>query len=206
MQTVSEIRHHIHAVTQTRKITSAMETVSSARMKKFSVHIPYNNTYYQRLQSVMKDILASSQDVNHPYLLRHRGHRHTYIVIAGDKEMAGSYNANILRMAYEEIRKDPDCNVVTVGIIATRFFKKRGIEPIFDVQGIAQNPTLYNASQLALPVMELFDKDETDEIYVFYTLYAGPDGRPVNAPHKARLLPIRLRDYERSRQRKNCGM
>ena len=197
MQTVSEIRHHIHAVTQTRKITSAMETVSSARMKKFSVHIPYNNTYYQRLQSVMKDILASSQDVNHPYLLRHRGHRHTYIVIAGDKEMAGSYNANILRMAYEEIRKDPDCNVVTVGIIATRFFKKRGIEPIFDVQGIAQNPTLYNASQLALPVMELFDKDETDEIYVFYTLYAGPDGRPVNAPHKARLLPIRLRDYEK---------
>lgn len=87
--------------------------------------------------------------------------------------------------------------MVTVGIIATRFFKAWGIEPIFDVQGIAQNPTLYNASQLALPVMELFDKDETDEIYVFYTLYAGPDGRPVNAPHKARLLPIRLRDYEK---------
>ena len=44
MQNVSEIRHHIAAVGQTRKITNAMQMVSSARMRKFAVHIPYNNT------------------------------------------------------------------------------------------------------------------------------------------------------------------
>ena len=42
MQNVSEIRHHIAAVGQTRKITNAMQMVSSARMRKFAVHIPYN--------------------------------------------------------------------------------------------------------------------------------------------------------------------
>ena len=45
MESVSEIRHHIDAITQTRKITSAMQMVSSARMKKFTRHIPYNNLH-----------------------------------------------------------------------------------------------------------------------------------------------------------------
>ncbi len=196
MQSVSEIRHHINAVAQTRKITSAMETVASARMKKFAVHIPYNNAYFQRLQTTMKDILESSQGVDHPYLRSRRGLRLTYIVIAGDKEMAGSYNANILKMAYAEISKDPGCQVVTVGMIATRFFRRRGIEPQMEVPGVAQNPTLYNASQLALPVMELFDLDKTDEVYLFFTVYSGKNGKAINQPHKTRLLPIRLQDYE----------
>ena len=66
MESVSEIRHHIDAVSQTRKITSAMQMVSSARMKKFTRHIPYNNAYYRKLQTTMKDILESSQEVDHP--------------------------------------------------------------------------------------------------------------------------------------------
>ena len=42
MENVSEIRHHIAAVGETRKITNAMELVSSAKMRKFSGYIPYN--------------------------------------------------------------------------------------------------------------------------------------------------------------------
>ena len=195
MASVSEIRHHIGAVDQTRKITSAMQMVSSARMQKFAVHIPYNNLYFKRLQATMKDILESSQSIEHPYLQRHRGHRHTYIVVAGDKEMAGSYNHNILNKAYEEIKDDPSALVVTVGMIATQFFRKRGIEPEYEVPGAAQDPSLYNATQLALPVMEFFDLDQTDEIYIFFTLYSD-GGNPLIKPMKSRLLPIRLTDFQ----------
>ena len=197
MASVSEIRHHISAVDQTRKITNAMQMVSSARMKKFSGYIPYNAEYFKKLRSTMKDILESSQDVDHAYLRPHRGERRTYIVIAGDKEMAGSYNHNILNMAYEEIRQHPGCYVVTVGQIATHFFRKRGIEPEYEVPGAAQDPSLYNATQLALPVMEFFDQNQTGEIYIFFTLYCGEDGRPVLKPQKSRLLPIRLSDFSR---------
>lgn len=205
MQSVSEIRHHIGAVGETRKITSAMQMVSSARMKKFAVHIPYNNHYFMRLQSVMKDILESSQEVGHPYVSSHRGHRRTFIVIAGDKEMAGSYNSNILHLAYDEIRKNADCHLVTVGCIATAYFRKRGIEPDYEASGMAQNPTLYNARQLAFPVMEFFDLDQTDEIYMFYTLFEGSDGKILNQPRKSRLLPIRLTDFSHFEAESDLG-
>ena len=198
MAGIKEIKQRIESVQQTRKITNAMQMVSSARMRKFAVHIPYNNAYFLRLQSAMKDILESSQGVDHPYLRTHRGHRRAYIVVAGDKEMAGSYNLNILNMAYEEISKQTsDYYVVTVGMIATQFFRKRGIEPEYEVAGIAQDPSLYNATQLAYNVMESFDANRTDEIFIFFTLYCGEDGRPVLEPRKSRLLPIRLTDFQK---------
>ena len=76
----------------------------------------------------------------------------------------------------------PAALVVTVGMIATQFFRKRGIEPEYEVPGAAQDPSLYNATQLALPVMEFFDLDQTDEIYIFFTLYCGEDGHPLISP------------------------
>ena len=205
MQSVSEIRHHITAVEQTRKITGAMQMVASARMKKFAGHIPYNNMYFSRLQSTMKDILQSSKGIDHRYFRDHPGKKPTYIVIAGDKEMAGSYNNNVLNAAYEEIKQHPGCYVVTVGMIATRFFRKRGIEPEYEAPGVAQDPSLYNARQLAYPVMEFFDLDQTDEVYLFFTLYSGENGKMINKPQKRRILPIRLEDFEKVQSSEDLG-
>ena len=196
MQSVSEIRHHIGAVKETRKITNAMQMVSSARMKKFAVHIPYNHDYYKKLQTTMKEILESSQQISHPYLLHHKGHRRTYIVISGDKGMAGSYNSTILNYAYKEIKEKPYSHLITVGITANQFFRKRGMIPTYETAGIAQNPSLYNAQRLADQVMELFDTNQTDEVYIIYTLYAGKNGHVENQPRKNRILPLRLTDFQ----------
>jgi ATP synthase F1 gamma subunit len=129
MQSVSEIRHHIQAVGETRKITNAMELVSSARMQKFSQYIPYNTHYFQRLQSAMKDILDSAAGVSHPYLQHRRGTRRAYIVIAGDKGLAGGYNAAILNFALEEFKGHTVDRLITVGLVADNFFRKKGITP-----------------------------------------------------------------------------
>ncbi len=196
MESVSEIRHHIGAVAQTQKITKAMEMVSSARMKKFAARIPYNIEYFQRMQSIMKDIIQSNSEVNHRYLMQNNGGRRTFIVMAGDKGMAGSYNANVLNMAYEDICKCKEFHLVTVGVIATAFFRKKGIEPEFEAVGLAQNPTLYNATQLATPLMEFFDMGETDEIYLYSTVYEGSDGKIINRARGDRLLPLLLTDFD----------
>ncbi len=196
MESISEIRHHIGAVEQTKKITNAMEKVSSARMKKFADRIPYNMEYFQRMQTIMKDILLSSGEIKHPYLVEHPGPRRTFLVIAGDKGMAGSYNANVLNMAYEAISKCEDYHLITVGVIATAYFRKKGIEPEFEAVGIAQDPSVRSATQLATPLMELFDRDQTDEIWMYYTVYEEADGHVVNRPHKRRLLPLLLENFE----------
>ena len=194
MENVSEIRHHIGAVSETRKITNAMEMVSSARMKKFARHIPYNQVYFEKLQSTMKDILKSSGNISHPYLERHRGHRRAFIVVSGDKGMAGSYNEEILEFAYKEIQRYPGSHIATVGITANEYFRKRGMEPDYEVVGMAQNPSLYNAMALSQEVIDLFDTEQIDEIFIIFTLYSV-HGKVVNRPTMQRVLPIRLTDF-----------
>ena len=103
MPKANEIRHRIGAVEETRKITNAMQLVATARAKKVIPKMEYNQQFLWQVQSVMKDLLLSPHLLEHPYLTWHSHQRRTYIVVSGDKGMAGSYNSNVLHLAWKEI-------------------------------------------------------------------------------------------------------
>ncbi len=193
MQNTNEIRAHIAAVKQTRKITNAMHLVASSRLKKVMSHIEYNNAYFSRVQATMKDILQSSESVTHQYLTGRGGDRRTYIVVAGDKGLAGAYNASVLNLAYETIsqrKEKKETYLLTVGLVATEFFKARGMQPDIETTGAVQDPSLSNARKLAF---DIYDDDLTDEVYIIYTSFYGDT---KNRPVIRRLLPIVRGDYE----------
>ena len=196
MQNANEIRAHIAAVRQTRKITNAMHLVASSRLKKVMSHIEYNNAYFSRVQATMKDILQSSESVTHEYLTGRGGERRTYIVVAGDKGLAGAYNANVLNLAYETIsqrKEKKETYLLTVGLVATEFFRARGMQPDIETNGAVQDPSLSNARKLAFDIFDLYDDDLTDEVYIIYTSFYGDT---KNRPVIRRLLPIVRGDYE----------
>jgi len=188
----TEIRHHIAAVEQTKKITGAMEMVSSNRMKRVMGHIEQNHLYFERVQRMMKEVLQTSKDVSHPYLNERPGGNCCFIVIAGDKGLCGSYNSAVLHMALEKIGERPNHYIVTIGNVAEEFFMSRNMPPDVTLQGIAQDPTLTRARALVREVMRLYDLGMADEIRVVYTSFYG---ETKNMPVDRRLLPIRLDDY-----------
>lgn len=193
MQNTHEIKRHIATVQQTRKITDAMELISSARLKKVLSRMEYNNLYLSRVQSAMKDILISPHPVEHPYLNTGTGKKRLYIVIASDKGMVGSYNSAILNFAYEEIRKcGESCMLFTIGIVAGNFFRSHGLPPDCEMPGLSQDPSLYNARQLTERIVDLYDRHEARSVYVIYTDFSkGNSAKPC----LRRVLPIRISDY-----------
>jgi F-type H+-transporting ATPase subunit gamma len=187
-----EIRHRISAIEQTKKITGAMEMVSSNRMKRVMGHIEQNHRYFEKVQRTMKELLESSKDISHPYLTeRPKGHC-AFIVIAGDKGLCGSYNSAVLQMAREKILEHPDHSIVTIGNTAEDFFLSHNMPPDVTLLGIAQDPTLTRARTLVREIMRFYDLGLTDEIRVVYTSFYGST---KNMPVVRRLLPIRLDDY-----------
>ena len=196
MANPSEIRHHIAAVDQTKKITGAMELVSSTRMKRVMRHIEQNRRYFVSVQRTMKELLVSSQNnVSHPYLCDNcpdTEHHSTFIVISGDKGLCGSYNHNILELALENIKQYKRYSIITIGNTAEEFFRKQGMTPDISLLGIAQDPSLSKARILVREVMELFDSGHTDEVRIVYTSFYG---KTKNTPVVRRLLPILLDDY-----------
>lgn len=193
MQSTNEIRHHMNAVMQTRKITKAMELISSARLQKAMKHIYYNNEYLSRVKSAMKDILASPHPVEHIYLNTGIGKRRLYIVIAGDKGMVGSYNSDVLNFAYNEIAPLDDAMLATIGIVAGSFFRSRGITPDIEIPGLSQDPSLFNARALMEEIIGLYSTDEVRSVYFIYTSFTAES---APKPVLKRFLPIRIHDYE----------
>jgi len=192
MQKANEIREHISAIEQTRKITGAMEMISSNRMRQVMGHIEYNRMYFTYLRRTMKEILISSQDVSHPFLTdRERQHR-TYVVISGDKGFCGAHNSTVLNFALERIKAYPGCGLITMGNTAEAFFHSHDIFPDICLLGIVQDPTLARAREVARELTNLFENEATDEVYVIYTSFYGDTKRH---PVEAHLLPVLPYDY-----------
>lgn len=195
MQNANEIRHHIAAVEQTRKITNAMHLISTARMRKAMKRIEYDHVYFSRVQAAMKDILLSPHPVTSPYLNRRAQGKRLYIVVAGDKGMAGAYNTTVLDFAYRELSALPrdDYELYTVGLVAGTYFRNKGLSPDREVFGLSQNPTMHDARDLVLDLMDQYDNETLRSVYVVYTQHTETiQGVPVTR----RILPIRIHDYE----------
>ncbi len=192
MHNLNEIRQHIRAVSQTRKITNAMYLLSTARMRRAMQHADYNHEYFTRVRTSMRDILARSENITHPYLVENPGERAAFIVIAGDKGLCGGYNENVLNLAYERMRRYKNCFLATIGIVATQYFVKKGITPDREYLGVAQNPTLTDARRIVEQVFESFDEGMMDQVFIVSTRFINT---LIQKPHCARLLPLELEDY-----------
>jgi F-type H+-transporting ATPase subunit gamma len=196
MPKANEIRHHIAAVEETRKITNAMQLVATARAKKVIPKMEYNSIFLQQVQGVMKDLLLSPHLADHPYLTWKSHQRRVYIVISADKGMAGSYNSAVLNLAFREIsekvRRREDMHLISVGLMGESFFRARGVVPDNNLGSVTQDPSLFNARQLALEVLELYDEKQTDQVFLIYTPFRNGTAAP---PIIHRILPIRISDF-----------
>ena len=61
MENISELKQHLHAVTQTRQISNAMYLLSTSRIRKSMQNIDYNLTYMRKLRATMKDIVSKTK-------------------------------------------------------------------------------------------------------------------------------------------------
>lgn len=193
MQSLNEIRQRIHAVEQTRKLTNAMYLVATARMKQALPHVEYDRVYFKKVETAMKDILQYEGFLRHPYLEESPCNHCAYIVVAGDKGMAGDYNSAVLNLAWREISAHPNPHIVTVGVMASRFFRERGVKPDHEVYGISQDPSLENARVMTAWVKELFDNTEVDRVFIIYTAFHSTvSTRPI----LRQLLPLAIPGVE----------
>jgi len=181
------------AIEQTRKITGAMELISSNRMRQVMSHIEHNRRYFTYIRRTMKEILTSSQDVSHPFLIERQSKRSTYMVISGDKSLCGSHNSAVLNFALGRISAKPGSYLITLGHTADSFFHSRGMMPDINFLGIVQDPTLARAREVAMELIKMYEDGLTDEIRVIFTSYYD---ETKCKPVEIRLLPIKLYDYD----------
>lgn len=193
MPDISELKHRIKSIQDTHQITKAMELISIAKMRKAVAKQSFSSVYFDSVRYTLKDIMRHSSDVRNRYTVHRPSNRTAYIVVAGDKGLAGAFNNNVLNLAWEHMQRRPVHYVVTIGQMARAFFESREQQIDLEFTHAITNPTLHDARGIMRDILELYDRNLMDEVYVVFTRMHSTT---VHEPVMVKLLPIEEKDIE----------
>jgi F-type H+-transporting ATPase subunit gamma len=174
-----DIRRRIASVRNTRKITKALELVAGARLRRAQLRIEEMRPYADRMQELMIGTArAASSFRNLPLMERREEQRVGVVVFSGDRGLAGPFNGQVLRRAFElerQLRADGREVVWTVvgrkGASTLRF---RRYEIAAQWAGFVDKPTYHDAQAVAHRVAELYTEHEVDRVVVVYNRFVSP--------------------------------
>ena len=192
MASMGDIRHSIHSISEMEQITRAMHLISTSKMRKAVVKYESNHVHFERVQSALKDILTHTRELVHPYVGESDGGKAAYVVIAADKGMCGGYNHNVLNLALSTMQKSRERYILTVGQEARAFFDRRGYMVDVEFLHVSQNPSLFNARNIAKDILELYENGIMDEVYVVYTKFISVVRQE---PRVLKLLPLSISNF-----------
>ncbi len=173
-ESTRDIKRRIKGITSTKQITRAMEMVSSAKLRKAREQLERSRPYYLTVLDNIQSVLASANNIRHPFLEKRQVKNSLYIILAADRGLAGGYNANIFKLTESEIKNDKDkASLIVVGVRAREYFKRRGYNIVDSFVGINEVPSFSDAQKIAKPALEMFLNKEVDEINLVFTKFVG---------------------------------
>ena len=181
-----EIKNRIRSMESTKQITKAMEMVAASKLRRAQAQVLASRPYFEILYSTINDIVDSNQDFSSPYLQKRPVKKVMYVVIAGDRGLAGGYNSNILKLVEQEI-KGKDAVVLPIGKKAVDFFRSRKVTALTESYAEAASVGIGDCFSVAKQLSKAFLAGEFDEIHVAYTNFVSVLSQ---TPASLRLLPL----------------
>lgn len=187
-----ELRRRISSVQSTKKITRAMELIAATRVVKAMQRADAARPYARRITSVIENLAAGGASVDHP-LLREVEEVKTvgFIVVAGDRGLAGAFNTNPIRAAERQLMahqtEGKDYSLFCVGKKPGAYFRFRNYRVDHSYEGFTADPTYEDARRIAEDVAAAFTSGRVDEVELIYTEFVSMGTQRVSV---RRFLPL----------------
>ena len=187
-----EIKTRIRSMESTRQITKAMEMVASAKLRKAQAQAFDCRPYFETLYGVIWDIVKQSEELSSPYLTVRTGKKAAYVVISGDRGLAGGYNSNVMKLYLAECEgKEPV--VLPLGKKGADYFKHHNIPTMTEAYTVAENVSVGDCFTLAKQLCKGYLNGEYDAVYVVYTNFRSVLSQQ---PECLQLLPLQKKPCE----------
>ncbi len=181
-----EIKNRIRSMESTRQITKAMEMVAASKLRRAQAQVQNSRPYFEVFSETIGDILASNREFSSPFLKQRSGNRVLYIVVAGDRGLAGGYNSNILKLVQANIQ-GREASVLPIGKKAVDFFKARKLPLLTEQYAEAAEVGIGDCFSIAKQLSRAYLAGEYDEIHVAYTNFVSVLSQ---VPDSKQLLPL----------------
>ncbi len=174
---MKDIKRRIKSVKSTMQITKAMELVASSKFRKARDKADSAKVFFDALYDTMWEITAENTTFNSIYFSGREEKTVMFVVIAGDRGLAGGYNANVLKLAQQrinEVAEKSSVVIIPVGKKAVEYFTKRDYKVVAKYENIAENIKINSAKQIGDKIMAAFKNGNVDRVELVYTDYVSP--------------------------------
>lgn len=181
-----EIKNRIRSMESTKQITKAMEMVAASKLRRAQAQVLNSRPYFEILHQTITDISVSNRDFSSQYLKEQPKSKVMYIVIAGDRGLAGGYNSNVLKLVEQQIQGQ-DAEVLPIGKKAVEFFRSRGVRAFTESYAEAADISIGDCFSIAKQLCKAFRSGTYSEIHVAYTNF---ESMLSQSPESMKLLPL----------------
>jgi F-type H+-transporting ATPase subunit gamma len=193
MASLQDIRRRITSVRNTRKITKALELVAGARLRRAQTRIEEMRPYADRMQELMVGTARAASSFRSLALMQRRDEvkRIAIVVVTGDRGLAGPFNGQVLRRAFELEREARANGQEVVWLVTGRkgasTLRFRRYQITGEWAGFADKPTYADAQAVAHKAAELYTNEDVDRVVLVYNSFVSALVQRVTTTD---LLPI----------------
>ena len=193
---MKDIKRRIKSVGSTRQITKAMELVSSSKLRKAKMRAEQARPYFNELYKSLCEIASANTDLSTVFTVKREVKHRLFIVIAGDRGLAGGYNSNILKLAASAHAGDAEKpKIIAIGKKSIEYFDKREYDIVASYANIAENIKPNLAQDIADIAIEMFRKGEVDDVQIFYTMFVSPITQEAQQMAILPMETVKLENY-----------
>ena len=189
-----EIKNRIRSMESTKQITKAMEMVAASKLRRAQAQVLASRPYFEILSATIRNITQANRDFSSPYLKQREVKKVMYIVIAGDRGLAGGYNSNVLKMVQSQIQ-GKDAVVLPIGKKAVDFFKSKNIPLLTENYAEAAAIGIGDCFSISKQLSKAFLAGQFDEVHVAYTNFVSVLSQ---VPNTMSLLPLKKEEIAAS--------
>lgn len=205
MASLKEVKNRINSVKSTRKITSAMKMVASAKLHKAQGAIENMLPYQKKLNKILTNFLSADLPIESPYVQEREVKRVAIVVFSSNTSLCGAFNANVIKMMMQTIGEfrtlgQDNILIFPVGKKVDEAAKRMGFKPQEVSPTLSDKPTYQEAAELAHRLMDMYVAGEVDRVEIIYHHFKSMG---VQILLRETYLPINLTNVVSEEDREN---
>ncbi len=194
MASLKEVKSRINSVQSTRKITSAMKMVASAKLHKAQGAIANMLPYQEKLNKILTNFLRSDLPVDSPFTVERPVERVAVVVFSSNGSLCGAFNANVLKMLWQTVESYPQLSkenilIFPVGRKVEEAVKKAGYAVQGSFQKLSEKPSYQQAVELGERLLNMYLAHEIDRVELIYHHFKSMGSQKLMLE---RFLPVDL--------------
>lgn len=168
---MNDIKARMKSVTGTMQITKAMELVANSKLRRAKEKVENARPFYEAMRKAIAT-LEGSKEIASPFVKSKDGGKTLFIVIAGDRGLAGGYNSSVFKLA-ERLSDGKETVFLPIGKKAFEYFKHRNRETFISSQALASDTGVGSCLALSEAIVEAFLKGEISSVKLVYTKFVS---------------------------------